>query len=213
MIRLWGFKGSNYYSAVKLTLLEKGLPFEEVHVPLGDDGKLVPDPSYRRKSPIGKVPALETEHGFLSETSVIIDYLDDLAHGPSFYPKDPYGKAKVRELIKYVELYLELPARVMYGEILNDRSVSQPRKREVRGLLEEGFEALTQMGRFDPYIAGKEITYADFFARFTLSTVTWVTRQVFDWDTFNTVPGVRQLIERVSSRQTTQQILAERGVA
>ncbi len=210
MLRLHGFVQSSYYSAVKLTLLEKGLAFEEVHVPLGDDGRLVPDPSYRDRSPIGKVPSLETDRGFLSETSVILDYLDDLGAGPSFYPADPFEKAKVRELIKYLELYIELPARRLYGE-LSGRPVSDEERRTVRALLEQGFAALVRLARFDPYIAGETVTYADFIAHFTLPNATWITRTVYDWDTYRTIAGLRELIELVGRRETTRRLVADRN--
>ena len=211
MLRLYGFVQSSYYNMVKLTLLEKGLGFEEVHIPLGDAGKLVPDPSYREKSPIAKVPSLETDQGFLSETGVIIDYLDDLGTGPSFYPVDPFEKAKVRELIKYLELYIELPARRLYGE-LSGRPVSDEEKRTVRELLEEGFAALVRLARFDPYIAGQEITYADFFAYFALPNATWMTRTVYDWDTWRGVPGLKDLIDLVGQRESARRIMADAPV-
>lgn len=35
MLKLYGFSVSNYYNMVKLALLEKGLPFEEVPFMLG----------------------------------------------------------------------------------------------------------------------------------------------------------------------------------
>lgn len=212
MLRLYGFLGSNYYSVVKLALLEKGMPFEEVHVPLGALGKLDPDPDYRHKSPIQKVPALETESGFLSETSAILDYLDDRQEGPSFYPAEAYTRAKVRELIKYMELYIELPARQLYGEILHGRAATEERRDEVQGLLRQGFEALEELAHFDPYIAGEQLSYADFFAQFCLTTATWVTRECYGWDTFNTLPGLRAAMELVRSRQATQRVLAERHV-
>lgn len=212
MLRLHGFVQSSYYSIVKLTLLEKGLDFEEVHVALGDDGKLVPDPGYREKSPIGKVPALETDHGSISETSVIIDYLDDLGEGPSFYPVDAFEKAKVRELIKYLELYIELPARRLYGEVAG-RPVPSEEKRVVRMLLEEGFDALGRLARFDPYLAGGAITYADFFAYFTLPNATWMTRTVYGWDTYRGTAGLKGLIDRVGRREGTRRLVAERDAS
>ena len=212
MLKLYGFVQSSYYNVVKLTLLEKGLAFEEVHVPLGEEGKLTPDPSYRDKSAIGKVPSLETDRGFLSETSVILDYLDDLGGGPSFYPVDPFEKAKVRELIKYLELYIELPARRLYGELW-DRPASDAEKQIVRELLGEGFDALVRLARFDPYIAGKEITYADFFAHFTLPNATWMTRTVYDWDTYRTIPGLKNLLDLVNQRESSRRIRADRTAA
>ena len=110
-IKLHGMYLSNYYNVVKTVLLEKGIVFEEVNQsPSQEDG-------YLGKSPMGKVPCLETEAGYLTETSVILEYLDDLGEGPSFYPEDRFQKAKVRELIRYLELYIELPARRLYGEV------------------------------------------------------------------------------------------------
>jgi len=209
MLRLFGFASSNYYSMVKLTLLEKRLSFEEVPMKLNALGELQFDSEYLRASPMGKVPCLQTDRGFLSETSVIIDYLDDLGEGPSFYPEDSFGKAKVRELIKHLELYLELPARRLYGEFFG-RPAPQEERLAVKDLIERGFDALGELARFDPYIAGPEITYADFFAQFALTSVTRTVKAVYGWDAFNTVPGVRDLLTRVQQRDTVQRIFADR---
>jgi len=209
MLRLFGFTTSSYYSMVKLTLLEKGLSFAEVPMKLDPGGQLEFERDYRQASPMGKVPSLQTDEGFLSETSVIIDYLDDLGQGPSFYPEGPFERAKVREIIKHLELYIELPARRLYGEFFG-RPVSDDEKRLVRGQLEMGFAAIVRLARFDPYIAGKEITYADFFAQFALTSATRTTKAIYGWDTFNEVPGIRELLSRVAERETMQRIMADR---
>lgn len=211
-MRLYGFPGSNYYSVVKATLLEKGLDFEEVPMELDARGRLEFAPDYLRKSPMGKVPCVETPHGFLSETSVIIDYLDDLGQGASFYPTDPFQKAKVRALIKHIELYVELPARRLYGEFFG-RPVSADGKREVRELLEKGFAALARLGRFEPYLAGQEVTYADFFAQFTLTSATRTTKAVYGWDTYNEIPGIRGLLSCVGERESMRKVAADRRAA
>ena len=206
MLRLFGFPRSNYYRIVKLTLLERGLAFEEVQMKVDAAGKLEFASDYLRKSPMGKVPCLQTDHGFLSEANVIIDYLDGLGDGPSFYPEDPFDRAKVREIMKYIELYLELPARRLYGVFFH-QAVPDGDKVEVRELLERGFSALGELARFDPYIAGREITYADFYALFALTSVTRTAKAVYGWDAFNTVEGVRGLLTLVGERKTVQSIL------
>ena len=73
MFKLYGFPVSNYTNMVELALLEKGLPYEYVLT--------FPDqtPEFLAKSPRGKVPALGTPKGFISETNVILDYLEDSA--------------------------------------------------------------------------------------------------------------------------------------
>ena len=59
MLRLHGFGVSNYYNMVKLALLEKGLPFEEVQVFTSRDE------AFLAISPRGKVPVLQCEHGYI----------------------------------------------------------------------------------------------------------------------------------------------------
>ena len=59
MIRLHGFALSNYTNMCKFALLEKGLDFEEVTVMPSQD------PEHKKKSPMGKLPVLETENGFI----------------------------------------------------------------------------------------------------------------------------------------------------
>ena len=67
MLKLHGFVSSNYVNMVQLALYEKGLPFEFVTV--------FPDnsPEFLAHSPRGKVPILQTEHGFINETSAILE--------------------------------------------------------------------------------------------------------------------------------------------
>ncbi|HCO11355.1 MAG TPA: glutathione S-transferase, partial [Gammaproteobacteria bacterium] len=114
-IKLYGMPLSNYYNMVKTVLLEKGMDFEEMLILPNQES------DFLGKSPMGKVPAMETEQGFLTETGVMIDYLDSLGQGESFYPADPFEKAKVQEMIRYLELYVELPARRLYGEVFFGR--------------------------------------------------------------------------------------------
>ncbi len=70
MLKLCGFALSNYYNKVKLVLMEKQIPFEEALVWADRSATLL------EKSPLGKVPFIETEHGVLCESQVIVDYLE-----------------------------------------------------------------------------------------------------------------------------------------
>ena len=158
---------------------------------------------------MGKVPCIETAEGFLTETSVIIDYLDDLGVGASFYPADPFQRAKVRELMAHIELYLELQARRLYGDVFFGRPASAEEKALVRPLLEKGFHALAKLARYQPFIAGESITYADFYFRFAVGPALVVCRKALDWDVFNEVPEIRKLINLIDRRPLVQQLLAE----
>jgi glutathione S-transferase len=202
MIKLYGFPISNYYNMVKMTLLEKGMAFEEVLVRPSQEA------DYLSCSPMGKVPCLETEQGFLTETEVIINYLHDLGQGASFYPEDPFEKAKVGELMRYLEIYIELPARRLYGDVFFGKPASDTEKESVRKQLQKGFAALRRLADYSPYIAGNEMTYADFYFLFSVGLVTRVTKKALDWDVFSTEAGIRELLELLEQRDSVKVIRA-----
>ena len=110
MLKLCGFAASNYYNKVKLALLEKGVPFEEELAWVGQTDTAA--------SPLGKVPYLKTDEGPISESTVLLEYIESKYPQHPLLPADPYAAAKVRELLRYTELHLELVAsatKIIYG--------------------------------------------------------------------------------------------------
>lgn len=207
MIKLHGFPISNYYNMVKMTLIEKGMKFEEVLVRPSQEA------DYLSCSPMGKVPCLETDEGFLTETEVIINYLDDLGQGESFFPADSFEKAKVRELMSYLELYIELPARRLYGDVFFGKPASDTEKDSVRKELDKGFTALRRLAHYSPYLAGSKPTYADFYFLFSVGLVTRVGKKALDWDIYGTEPGVRDLLDLLEQRDSVKVIRAAQKAA
>ena len=105
MVTLHGFSSSNYYNVVKYVLQYKEIAHEE-HLTYGGTEQ------WLSISPVGKVPALTTERGsHLSETIVICDYLEEVYPDKSLYPSSAEARAHVRQIMKVMELYLELPSR------------------------------------------------------------------------------------------------------
>jgi glutathione S-transferase len=202
-IKLYGFPVSNYYNMVKAVLIEKGMEFEEVLVKPNQDS------DYLARSPMGKVPAIETEQGFLTETGVIIDYLDELGEGPSFYPRDAYERAKVQEIIRYLELYIELPARKLYGDVFFGRPASDAEKQAAKEALEKGFKALARITKYDPYIAGSELTYADFYFRFSFNLATLVCKKALAWDALGEHPKAKELMRLLDKRESIIKVVAD----
>ncbi len=110
MLTLVGFAVSNYYNKVKIQLLEKGVPFqEELNWAAKDEPTLA-------CSPLGKVPFLRTAQGPLCESAVIAEYVEDAYPQTPLLPADPYARAKVRELVAFMELHLEMVARRLYPQ-------------------------------------------------------------------------------------------------
>jgi glutathione S-transferase len=90
---------SPYAMSVFVTLAEKGIPFEIETVDLGTQQNL--QPPYRDISLTALVPSLMHNNLFLSESSAMIEYLDEVFGLPthaSVYPNAIEDRARVRQI-------------------------------------------------------------------------------------------------------------------
>jgi glutathione S-transferase len=207
VIKLYGFPSSNYVNMVHLALLEKGIPFEYVMT--------FPEqsPEFLAKSPRGKLPCIETEHGYLNEASVILEYLEELGQGPRMLPADAYARARVRALIKEIELYIELPARTCFIEAFFGGTAPDAIKAMARDNLTAGFAALKRHGRFTPYVAGSEFTLADIVFLYSADVANAVARKLFGRDFLGENPEMVALLKRLGENPHVQQIAKAREAA
>ncbi|HTD05855.1 glutathione S-transferase [Undibacterium sp.] len=205
MIKLCGFATSNYYNKVKLALLEKGVEFEEQLVWTDRS------PALLEKSPLGKIPYLETEQGVLIESQVIVDYLESAYPQHPLFPADPIAAAKIRELITFMELHLELVARELYPQAFFGGTVSDEVKNRVEKLLRRNTKAFARLAKFSPYIGGSEFTMADCVALVHLPLVGMATKIIYGEDMLADLP-VREYTKMLAERPTVQKVNADRKV-
>jgi glutathione S-transferase len=177
MLTLCGFALSNYYIKVKFALLEKGIAFEEERVMTGSVKEAVLD-----ASPLGKIPFLRTPQGALCESQVILDYLEAAYPAQPLLPADPYAAAKVRELITFIDLHLELVARDVYAQAFFGGTVSEGRKERVRKQLAKNIAGFKRLAKFSPYVAGDSFTAADCAAWPSLPLVALASKLVLGED-------------------------------
>ena len=207
MLKLYGFSVSNYYNIVKLALLEKGVPFEEVPFFAGQS------PEALAISPRGKVPVLGVEQGYVNETSVILEYIEQTQPGPKLLPVDPFERAQVLALAKEIELYIELPARACYAEAFFGMTVPEAIKEKARTELLEGMASLGRHGKFAPYVAGETLSVADIYFVFSVNLACAVGHKVFGLDLLAEMPGARALLERLEQNPHVQKIAADKEAA
>jgi glutathione S-transferase len=205
MIKLYGFPVSNYFNMVKLALLEKGLAFEEVAARPSQEG------AYKAKSPMGKVPCIEVAEGFISETGVILDYLEE--QQPGHLPQSAFARAKARELMRVMELYIELPGRRHFGHVFFGGPKSDAAVEEVRPTVEKGLIALQQLMGKGEWLCGDQFSLVDIYAYYTLGYAAIALKAVYGWDIVAEVPGLGAVLERIKARATTQQVDAAQQAA
>ena len=157
MIKLYGLRMSNYYSLVKAAMIEKGLDFEEIKAP----------PTQKEdnlaRSPMGKMPSIEVDGQYISESLAIVSYLERAYPETSLLPADPLEAAKALELTLHIKLDVELAARrllpaAMFGGSASDELIETTRQEVTRGM-----QAVSQLMVCKPYAAGAEFGLADLY--------------------------------------------------
>jgi len=208
MIKVCGFRVSNYHNKVLIALLEKGVPYEE-------DCNVKPSqkPEYLALSPMGKVPFMEVGGTRLIESEVILEYLEDAYPQKPLLPKDPLSRAKVRELVTVIELHLELVARRLYPAAFFGGTSSDSTKQSVEKELAKGVRTLKALAKFSPFIAGPEFTLADCAAAVHLPVVTLATKLTYGRDFLEELPAMKTYLKMLGERPAIAKVNADRREA
>ena len=186
MLVLCGFAISNYYNKVKLALLEA-------------------------LSPLGKIPFIRTPQGSLCESQAIMEYIEAAYPVTSLVPADPFAAAKMRELITFIDLHLELVARELYSQAFFGGTVSESAQMRVKKQLDKNIAAFKGLGKFSPYIAGDTFSQADCAAFASLPVIGMATRAIYGQDLL-LAAGIdyKPYMKMIGERPTAQKVMADR---
>ena len=203
MIKLYGLRMSNYYSLVKAVLIEKGLEFEEITAP----------PTQKEdnlaRSPMGKMPSIEVDGVYLSESLAIVNYLERIQPEPSLLPADPVEAAKAIELALHIKLNVELAARrllpaAMFGGTASEELIESTRQEVLRGM-----QAVSALLVCKPYAAGDSFTIADMYLNYSMGLATSISTKMFDHDLLADYPQVSELLSMLAERPSIARVTQE----
>ncbi|MEI6545009.1 MAG: glutathione S-transferase [Methylococcales bacterium] len=208
MVTLYGSAISNYYNKIKLALMEKEIAFIEVLVAPNQDESIL------KRSPLGKIPFIKCNEGYLSESQAILEYLEDAFTVNPLYPTEAFERAKCREFIQHLELNVELIARRLYAEAFFGGHVSQEIKDEVLAKLTLGLTGLNRLIKLSPYAVGDKFTAADVAAWPHLQLVSSATQKIYGESLVEKyIPGIDVYFKIIESRPYAQKVGEERAVA
>ena len=205
-MKLYTIDFSNYGNIVKQTLLEEGFEFETVTTAPNQD------PAYLPISPMGKIPAVETANGVLSETRAILSYIAASHPDNTLFPKDAFGLARLEELYSLVDLYVEHQARRQLPEAMFGAPRDASTYADVKPRVERGLQALASRFSPSPYVHG-EFSVGDIYLFHCLGLAATVMQVSYDWDMLAEIDGMKEWFELVKSREITQGVLADRDQA
>jgi glutathione S-transferase len=112
-----------------------------------------------------------------------------------------------------LDLHVELVARRLYREAFFGGKVSDEAKQAVEKELGKGLRALAQLAKFDPYIAGKDLTLADCSAFVHLPLVSLTTKIIYGRDFLEGMAQVKPYLKMLGERPAFRQVNDERKAA
>ena len=105
-LTLYNAPQSTCSQRVRFVLNAKAQPFEEKKLDLLEGDQLKPE--YLALNPNGVVPTLDHDGNIVIDSSVIIEYLDEvMPERANFTPRDPVKRAAMRALMRFID---EMPA-------------------------------------------------------------------------------------------------------
>jgi glutathione S-transferase len=207
MLTLHGSPISNYHNKVKLALLEKGIPFEEKVIAFQDK-----TPAMLALSPLGKIPFITDGDRCLCESQVILEFLEATHPTPALLPSDPYGAAKVRELVTFLDWHLEMAVRQLYpSAFFGAPALSESNAARIRREIEQKIAGFQRLAKFSPYVAGDTFTMADCSAFADLPLVGMATKAIYGEDLL-VAAGIdyKPYVKRIAERPAAQKVVADR---
>jgi glutathione S-transferase len=147
--------------ASAIALHEADLPFKAVKLDFKTAEQTLP--GYLAINPKGRVPALTTPDGILTETGAILEYIGVTAPGARLIPADLFGAARMREAMYYLASTMHPNhAHKMRGHRWADREESwADMKAKVPQTVAASCAYLEGSFLFDPFVTGKDLTLAD----------------------------------------------------
>jgi glutathione S-transferase len=209
MLKLHGSSVSPNYNKVKLALLEKGIAFDEVlQFPSQEE-------SFLAKSPMGKIPVMEVEGQFFSESTAMLDYLEATYPAAPLLPVDLFERAKCREMMQIIDLYIAGTAGAarLTGAALFAAPISDEAKQEAQALIERGVKAIARLVKFTPYIMGPKFTQADCVAFPKLGFAGMVTHIVLRKNLIEVIPGAAEYLKYMLERPAVQKVVTDQQAA
>lgn len=176
-VTLYCNDASIYSASVKIALAFKRVPYTAVHPPDGYGSA-----AYKAIVPTGKIPAIIHNDFTISESSVVMEYLEETfcdLSPPLLYHKNPAKNALTRYAQRLHDLYLEPALRSLFPHI-------DPAKRD-KSFVDAKYaiihEQLADLERVcdshGPFYCGEQMTFADCVLPGTLMVLEMFTEEFY----------------------------------
>jgi glutathione S-transferase len=192
--------------ATHIALEEAGAPYEAVLVDFSSQSQRSPD--YLAVNPKGRVPALVTETGTLTETPALLYFVAQRFPNAKLAPlADPFALAQVQEFNSYLcsTVHVAHAHRMRGTRWADDAAAIEAMKRKVPSNATECFALIENKFLKGPWVMRDQYTICDPYL-FTIAS--WIEGDGVDT---TKVPGVMAHRRRMLARPAVQKAVAAEG--
>ena len=165
MIRLHNHPFSTFGRRIKIALLEKNIPHEDVFVDLAK--RQHKTPAYLALNPYARVPTLEEDGFVLYESSAILMYLEDEHPEPALVPAGAKGRAEVDMHLRLCDSQMAAPA----GIIIFQKRFFPEAKWNLESINKSSAEIAKHLAILDKQLEGVDFLVHD---RYTLADIAYI---------------------------------------
>ncbi len=188
-------------AASLIALCETDADFDPIRLDFGNKQQTKPD--YLAINPKGRVPALVTDDGIITETAAVLTYIAETNPSANLLPADPFKRAKVYEVISYLASTVHVNhAHKMRGHRWADKQSSwDDMKAKVAQNMLNCFGLIEDTLSNGPWIIGDQYTIADAHLYIVES---WLPG---DGVSLDKLPNVASHFNRMNERAAVQRAL------
>lgn len=124
-------------------------------------------PFMKEINPLGRIPALEVDGRYLSESTTICEYLEDRFPNPPLLPADLYDRARVRLLCRMCDLYVASQSAALIPQV-DPLTRDNKRLGEIKDYLKISLRELEAVMGPGLWAYGNAVSLADCVLVFTL---------------------------------------------
>lgn len=117
-----------------LALAEKGVPYESHYLDLLSFDQHQPD--YLAINPEGTIPALVHDDRVLTESTPIMEYIDEVFDGPPLRPSEPHAQWRMRWWMRYFDAYFAPSVSMIGWSVFVGPSVRQKDPQELEAAVD-----------------------------------------------------------------------------
>ena len=127
-MKLINLAHSPFAARVRMAAYAKGIELE----PVPPEG--LRTPQFKRFNVLGKVPVLDTGSQLIPESTVIMDYLEDVHPEPALRPKRPQERAVMNVFYRFPDVYIQPVLRPLFQLLLAEDRDGQSAAESVAAL-------------------------------------------------------------------------------